>query len=78
MHKIMLGSRQHGVLPKPPQCCKISKGNPHEVTLEKTPPSSLHLQSVIHLDPSCFSTACSGKMAIDFSQSGIRLLPFKA
>lgn len=51
-HKIMLGSIQRGVLPK---CCKISKENPQEVPLEKTPPSYLHLQAVIHLEPGCCS-----------------------
>lgn len=38
--------------------CKISKEKPQEVTLEKTPPSYLHLQAVIHLEP---CTEFSGK-----------------
>lgn len=54
----MSGSKQHGILPKHLQCCKISKEKPQEVTLEKTPPSYLHLQAVIHLEP---CTEVSGK-----------------
>lgn len=58
MHNITSGSKQHGILPKHLQCCKISKEKPQEVTLDKTPPSYLHLQAVIYLEP---CTEFSGK-----------------
>lgn len=45
----------------PPQCCKISKESPQEVTLEKTPCSYLHLLVVIHLEPGCSCTEFSRK-----------------
>lgn len=57
----MLGSKQRGLLPKPPQCCNIRKENPQQDTLEKTPPSYLHLQAGIHLEP---CTEFSGKTLI--------------
>lgn len=68
-HKTMLGSRQHGVLSKPPQGCKMSKENPSLLSSS----SGCHSPGawlLLHRIPWKTSAA-------EFSQSGIRLLTFK-